>query len=74
MRDVAGISRAYQCALIETLDELLQVSGLDHEVARRAEYLKWGLVGYDPGQEPLPFLEGSPPLVPAAGSPAKARA
>jgi hypothetical protein len=65
MRDIAGISRAYQCALIDTMDELLAAPGLDHDVARRAQWLKWGLQGYEPGQEPLPFLEDSPPLAPA---------
>jgi len=65
MRDVAGISRAYRCALIDTMDDLLRAPGLDHEVARRAQWLKWGLQGYEPGEQPLEFIDDSPPLVPA---------
>ena len=62
MRDIAGISRAYRCALIETVDDLLAAPGLDHEVARRAIHLKSALGGYEPAA--LPFIADAPPLAP----------
>ena len=43
-----GISRAYQRALIDTMDELIAAPGIDHEVARHAVHLKGALGGYEP--------------------------
>lgn len=63
MRDI-GVSRAYQCALIETMDELIAAPGVAGEVARRAQWLKWAIEGREPGTEPLEFIVDAPPLVP----------
>lgn len=63
---VAGISAAYQVALIGLMDDLIDTAGLDADVARRAAWLKLGLEGARP-QDALPFV-AAPPLVPRAAA------
>lgn len=59
-----GISRAYACALTETLDELIAAPGASEEVRRRAQWLKWAIAGYKPGQEPLEFIADARSVMP----------
>ena len=58
-----GIGAAYQHALVDTLGELVALPGLDGEIVRRAQWLKWGLEGHRPEGELL-RLANAPPLVP----------
>lgn len=53
--ELRGIPRAVQRALVNILALLLASPDLDHDVERRAQWLKWKLEGYDPaaGAEPL---------------------
>lgn len=48
MPDIRGLSRALQLALINILALLLASPDLDDDVARRAQWLKWKLDGFDP--------------------------
>jgi hypothetical protein len=68
MRDI-GISSAYACALVDTMNELMVAPRVSSEVARRAQWLKWALEGYEPGTEPLEFIADSPPIAPTTEPP-----
>jgi hypothetical protein len=64
MRVNAGLSRGHCKALIELMGALVGMRDVDLEVRRRAQYLKWALEGYEPGEQPLDFIADAPPLVP----------
>jgi len=59
-----GISRSYQFALIDTMNELIGEPRLTDEVRRRAVWLKWALEGRQPGNEPLEFIADAPSILP----------
>lgn len=54
----------HQRELVGVVAALAATPGLDDDVRRRALWLQWGLEGRQPGQEPLPFIDDLPPLVP----------
>jgi hypothetical protein len=63
---VRGLAPARQRELVGIVARLVATAELDGDVRRRAQWLQWGLEGRQPGQEPLPFIADSPPLVPSA--------
>jgi hypothetical protein len=48
MPQIPGMPRALQRALVNLLALVLLLRGIDADVERRAQWLKWKLEGYDP--------------------------
>jgi hypothetical protein len=50
MPRLKGVPHALQRALVNLLALVLTLPDVDYEIGRRAQWLKWGLEGYDPLQ------------------------
>lgn len=48
MPQIPGMPRAFQHALVSLLALVLLLPGIDADVERRAQWLKWKLEGFDP--------------------------
>jgi hypothetical protein len=54
MPQISGMPRALQRALVNLLSLVLLLPGIDPDVERRAQWLKWKLEGFDPAAQATP--------------------